>query len=227
MSKRRVLVVGGKDYNVPSWARRAFVIDLIDAEAHGGNSSINPPRADCIVVQVNYVSHNFSGQAHELGRKWKVPVLKARDGWSSAVAHAARNKVDWFVDAVQLAGQQLIDEDEEAAEEAIDVVDNAWKETALYEREKATGAERRMAKLEGKLDKVAAAYDRVRSGAEARIITAINQRSAEAERSRGSDLDWTKLELKEMREAAEALLYRIQRLEQGIRNEVASPPPTD
>ena len=227
MSKRRVLVVGGKDYNIPSWARRAFVIDLIDADANSGNSTINPQPADCIVVHVNYVSHNFSGQAHELGRKWKVPVLKARDGWSSAVAHAARNKVDWFVDAVQLAGQQLVEDDEEAAEEAIEAVDNAWRETALYEREKATGAERRMAKLEGKLDKVSSAYERVRNGAEARILNAIKQRSAEAERSRGDDLSWTKLELKGMREAAEALLWRIQRLEQGVRNEVASPPPSD
>lgn len=224
MAKRRVLVVGGKDYNVPTWARRAFVIDLIEGDSRSGNKEISPTKADCIVVQVNYCSHNFSGQAHELGRKWKVPVLKARDGWSSAVAHAARNKVDWFVDAVQLAGQAMESEEDEEAVEAQEVVDNAWKELAVYERERTEAAILQMKKVQQKLDKLTETYERLRSGAADRVMQAVAQRAAEMKRHVEDRPEWQKVELKGMREMAQALLFRIQRLEQDIRDGVSSPP---
>jgi hypothetical protein len=224
MTKRRVLVVGGKDYNVPTWARRAFVIDLIDADTNSGNATLNPPRADVIVVQVNYCSHNFSGQAHELGRKWGVPVLKARDGWSSAVAHAARNKVDWFVDAVQLAGQRLETKNPPQAEEALEAVENAWKETAQYEREKAAALAIRMTRLEAKLEKVSDAYDRIRSGAEQRVLAAIQQQRAVLKRQATDDGEWARVEVGMMKEAVEAVYLRLERLEQHLQEGVSSDP---
>lgn len=219
-NKRRVLVVGGKDYNIPSWARTAFDIDLYDGER--GDGAINPKPAALIVVQVNWTSHNLSGQAHQLGRDWGVPVLKARDGWSSAVAHAARNRVDWFVDAVQMAGQQLATKNPPQAEEAVVAVDNAWKETAEYERDRFDAAKKHMVKLEGKLKNVEDLLARARNGAKERIIEEINRRANEARRTAAGDISFLNIEVAGIREQLEAAMLRVERLGSVINKEVSS-----
>ena len=218
---RSVLVVGGGWHNIPSWARDAFLIEHVDQEQ--GDGDLSPKaKADCIVVQVNWTSHNMSGQAHDLGREWGVPVLKARDGWSSAVAHAARNKVDWFVDAVQLAGRRKKKTEPAAAVEIEEMVDNAWKGHAVHEREKAEGIEKRLQKIQGKLEKVTDAYERLRSGAEERVISAINQRAAELRGRRDVELDGIREELRSMAEEARSFIGRVESLEAVLRNGIKS-----
>lgn len=219
-NRPRVLVVGGKDYNIPSWARTAFNIDLYDGER--GDGTINPTPAALIVVQVNWTSHNLSSQAHQLGRDWNVPVLKARDGWSSAVAHAARNRVDWFVDAVQMASTQLSKKDPPQAEEAVEIVDNAWKATAEYERDRFDAAEKRMVKVETKLKNVEELLARARNGAKERIIEEINRRANEARRTAAGDISFLNLEVTGIREQLEAAMLRVERLGSVINKEVSS-----
>ena len=221
MTSKRVLVVGGGWHNIPSWARDTFEIEHIDQE-HGDKLFSVKGRADCVVVQVNWASHSMSGQAHELGRKWEVPVLKARDGWSSAVAHAARNKVDWFVDAVQLAARRTKKTEPVEAAKIEEIVENAWKMHALHEREKAEGVERRLAKVQAKLDKVSAAYERLRSGAEQRVISALNQRASELREQLASETGQVQAELNAMADEASAFIARVRTLEQRLRIGVES-----
>lgn len=220
MSKR-VLVVGGNWHNIPNWARDAFDIEHVDQDQRNG--VLQPKaKADCVVVQVNWTSHNMSGQAHELGRKWEVPVLKARDGWSSAVAHAARNKIDWFVDAVQLAGNRRAKEAPEEAAEVEEIVNNAWRAHAMHEREKAEAAESRLRKVQAKLDKTSEAYERLRSGAEERVIQAITQRAKELREVMSEERAQLQDELDEVAREAAQFAARIKRLENVLRNGVDS-----
>ena len=210
MTKRRVLVVGGKDYNVPTWARRAFNIDLVDADERGDLSVRDPSSADVVVICVNYISNSVSGQARAISRKWNLPILKARDGWATAVTQAAQLKIDWFVDAVQLAGQELADV------EVLEAVDNAWRTATHHERVKSDN-------LEAKLAQISSDFERVRSGAEKRVLAAIQQQRAQVGRDADTD-HWALVEVGLMKEAVEALSLRMQRLETSLRNGVSSPP---
>lgn len=221
MTTRRVLVVGGRQNNIPSWARDTFDIEHVDQEC-GDKPFTVKHKADCIVVQVNWASHVMSGLAHELGRQWEVPVLKARDGWSSAVAHAARNKVDWFVDAVQLAGRRQKKDDPEKAVEVEEIVDNAWKNHAIQEREKAEAAEKRLAKVQAKFEKVSEAYERLRSGAEQRVIQAINRRAKELRASMSERQSHLQGELNTMADDADDFIKRLRSLERDLRLGVES-----
>ncbi|HET6497160.1 MAG TPA: hypothetical protein VFH61_17560 [Thermoleophilia bacterium] len=199
--RHRVLVVGGQTKNIPIWARSAFEIDLVSQEAGGGKgrgklaSHLSDQEPDAIVIAVKFVSHGFSSQAHDLGAELDIPVFKARGGWSTAVEEAARIGTDWFVDAVQQAGSTLTVHSPGAAQEALGVVDNAWKALAHAEqaqaereREKAQAATRRMSKVQTRLDKVEATYERLRSGAEQRVIAEIQRRAKEMRESNGSAL---------------------------------------
>jgi hypothetical protein len=217
MARRRVLVVGGKDYNVPTWARRAFEINLVATDERGDLIVPEPESADVIVICVNYIANSVSGQARAIARKWNLPTLKARDGWSSAVAQAAQLKIDWFVDAVQLAGQDLADEDPPQAEAALEVVENAWRNAAHHEREKTED-------LEAKLAKVSSDFERLRSGAEQRVLAAIAQQRTQQGLRDPDTEHWAQVEVGLMKEAVEALLLRMQRLEKSLRNGVSSPP---
>ncbi len=224
--RRRVLVIGGQRKNVPVWAERAFDIDLIEGDHQGGNKSINPDPADAIVVAVNWVSHNFSGQAHELGRKWGVPVLKARNGWASAVKGAAMNRLDWFVDAVQVAGESLETKNMPRAIEAVEAVENAWKDAALIEREKAQAAEKRVRTTQRKLEKVESALERVRSGAQDRVIAEVRRRAADVRKQQLAALEPILEEIRSMREASSALTDRLELLERQVEKAVGSKPET-
>jgi hypothetical protein len=217
---RRVLVIGGKEKNIPSWAYRAFNIDLIQGDHQGGNRLLDPARADAIVVQVNWVSHNFSGQAHDLGRQWGVPVLKARDGWSSAVEHAARNRLDWFVDGVQLGGQRLMSKNAPRAKEALEVVDNAWKALAEVEREKADHAQRRVGQQERQIEKLEGTVSRMKSGMQERILNEIRRRANEVKLKRAKSLAPLLQEIRTMREEASALTARLEQLESWVTDAV-------
>lgn len=178
MNKKHVFVVGGRENNIPRWARAAFEIEHVDREEGKGKFEPTQP-PDAIVVNVDFVSHQYSEQAHEHGKAHKVPVLHARSGWSTAVQEAARIGLDWFVRSVQAAGRALTNEHLQEAQEVEAAVDNAWEQAALYERERAKAAEKRLAKeraareaLEGKLAKI-------RSGAEKRVMEVIQRRATE------------------------------------------------
>ena len=201
LRQRRVLVVGGKERNIPIWARTAFDIELVDQNTGAGkgkgklSSHVTGRPPEAIVICTKFVSHNFAGQAHDMGADLDVPVLKARDGWSTAVAEAARIGTEWFVDAVQRAGRGLTIHQPDKAQEALEVVDNAWKalahaaeDQADREREKAAAAAKRMVKVQARLDKVEAAHERLRSGAADRVMAEIKRRSKEMQRSNGSAL---------------------------------------
>ena len=217
--RRRVLVVGGKERNIPIWARTAFDIELVSQETGGGkkgkgklDSYTSGTKPDAIVVCTKFVSHNFAGQAHEMGADLDIPVLKARDGWSTAVSEAARIGTDWFVDAVQVAGSALTVQRPDEALEALDLVDNAWKALAQaekaqadLEREKAEAAIKRMAKVQGKLEKVEGLYERLRSGAADRVMAEIKRRAAEMRKDAGSALT------EEVREAVTSVIADFDR----------------
>jgi len=227
-SRPRVLVVGGKEKNIPIWARNAFEIELIDQQAQSsGKGKLGSQRADAIVICTVAVSHNFSRQAHELGSEWGVPVLKARDGWSSAVQGAARCGADWFVDAVQMAGESLVAKNAPRAQEALETVDNAWKALAEAEREKADAAIKRMAKLQAKLDKVEDAYSRLRSGAQERVLQEIRQRATELRREMRAPVIGEAAEIvdgviAEFDAACAAMRGRLEEIAQRLKDEVDS-----
>jgi len=230
--RRRVLVIGGKEKNIPVWARNAFDIELIDQQTQGGKGRLDTQPADAIVVCTIAVSHNFSKQAHEMGRVWGVPVLKARDGWSSAVQDAARVRADWFVDAVQMSGEALVAKNPPRAQEALETVDNAWKALAEGEREKADAAIKRMAKLETKLNKVEEAYNRLRSGAQERVLQEIRQRAAELRREMRAPVIGEAAEIvdgviDEFDAACASMREKLEEIAQRLKDEVDSGPGDD
>jgi len=184
MSKPRVLVIGGKRKNIPAWADAAFEIVLLEQE--GPKARIEPPEAPCsaIVIYTGAVSHQHSGQAHEMGSTWDVPVLKARDGWSTAVQQAAQIGATWFVDAVQTGAAAISDKNPPRAEEAAKIVDNAWRDHAEQEAARSDGLEKRLRKVQVKLDKANEVIARLRSGAEERILSEIRRRAAEVRQER-------------------------------------------
>lgn len=192
--RRRVLVVGGSLRNIPIWARNAFDIELVDQYAGGGkgkgqlSNEVSGTDPEAIVVCVKFVSHNFSSQAHELGAELDIPVLKARGGWSTAVSEAARIGTDWFVDAVQRAGSALTVQRPDEALEALEVADNAWKAFAQAEQAKAEAAVKRMTKVQVRLDKVEGLYERLRGGAEQRVMAEIQRRARAMRQENGSAL---------------------------------------
>lgn len=183
-NKSRVLVIGGMPKNVPAWAQVAFEIDLLDQ--NGPKSRIDqsgqPPRA--IVVYTSAVSHQHSCQAHDMGARWDIPVLKARDGWSTAVEQAARIGATWFVDAVQMGSQAISGKNPPRSEEGLELVDNAWRDLAKQEVAKREALEKRLRKVQGKLDGAMDTITRLRSGAEARVVAEIRRRAAEVRTER-------------------------------------------
>ena len=228
--RRRVLVVGGKEKNIPVWARNAFEIELVDQqEQSSGKGKLGSQPADAIVICTVAVSHNFSKQAHELGRDWGVPVLKARDGWSSAVQGAARCGADWFVDAVQRAGENLMMKNAPRAEEAMEAVDNAWKALAVVEREKTVAAMKRLGKLNARLEKIEDAYSRLRSGAQERVLQEIRQRAAEIRQELrapviGEAVGIVRDVISDFDEASASMRSRLEEIEQRLSNQVDSDP---
>lgn len=221
-ARRRVLVIGGRRKNIPIWAERAFDIELVNQEHQGGKKTISPTPAEAIVVATNWVSHNLSGQAHELGRKWGVPVLKARDGWASAVKYAAQNRVDWFVDAVQVAGESLTTKNTPRAIEAEEAVENAWKYAAHIEREKAKAAEKRVRTVQRRLDKSEKTLSRVRSGAQERVIEEVRRQANEVRQEQQKTLRPLLADLRKAREQTSALTERLELLERQIEKTVGS-----
>jgi hypothetical protein len=179
--RHKLLVVGGRDHNIPAWASAAFEIELVPTDCPtDGDGKIEPKSpADAIVIHTDYVSHNFSNQARAFAGAWKVPWFGVRKGWSSAVGRAATMRLDWFVDAVQLGGQAIADSNGPRADEAKELVENAWKGVAEHERARADAAEKRLGKEARDREKVESALARIRSGAEVRIVGEIRRRAAE------------------------------------------------
>jgi hypothetical protein len=169
--KRSVLAIGGG--SVPRWVTAAFDVQHVgDEEGKGKFTVYGEP--DLIVVNVDFVSHQYSWQAHEEGAKRKIPVLHARGGWSSAVDEAARLRIDWFVAAVAAAPHR-----EQDTEEVKAIVDSAWETAVEHERTRADAAEKRLKKERAWREEIEASLKRLRSGAEERIVTEIRRRAAE------------------------------------------------
>jgi hypothetical protein len=171
-------VVGGKGHNIPVWAAAAFEIELIEGDAQGGVRKIAPQRADAVVIDIQHVSHNFSTQARDWARSWDAPWFSVHGGWSMAVRRAAEQGIAWFVDAIQAGGQIATEQGDPSAAEAAEVVDNAWRSAADYEREKTKALERRLRKETARADRATQARDKQRLGAEQRIINEIRRRAS-------------------------------------------------
>jgi hypothetical protein len=172
VTKKQVLAIGGS--TVPRWVHSAFDVQHIGDEAGKGKIDVRGD-PDIVVVNVDFVSHQYSGQAHEIGAARKIPVLHARGGWSSAVEEAAKQRLDWFVNAVGGIAQ---DKPEVAAEVSA-VVDNAWEQAVADARARADAAEKRLAKERSWREELESNLKRLRSGAEDRIVSEIRRRAAE------------------------------------------------
>lgn len=185
VQKHRLLVVGGRDNNVPAWADAAFEVELVRCDvATDGKGKLEPKhRAEAIVIHLDFVSHNFSEQARAIAGEWNVPWFGVRKGWSSAVDRAARMGLNWFVDAVQTGGEAVAGKNEPRAEEAKALVENAWKDAAEYAQARAAAAEKRLGQETKKREQIESTLDRLRSGAEARIVGEIRRRAAEVRAS--------------------------------------------
>jgi hypothetical protein len=167
--KQKVLAIGGG--SVPRWVQSAFDVQHVSDE-EGKGKFVAEADPDVIVVNVDFVSHQYSWQAHELGAKLSVPVLHARGGWSTAVEEASRLRLDWFVDAV---GAQAKDDLDEPAK----IVKSAWSHATDYERQRADAATKRLGKETKRRAEIEAVLRRVRSGAQDRVLSEINRRVAE------------------------------------------------
>lgn len=184
--KKNVFVIGGRANNIPRWAWAAFEIEHVDREEGTGKfAPTNQP--DAIVVNVDFVSHQYSSQAHEWGSSLRVPVLHARSGWSSAVEEAAKLGVDWFVRAVQAAGKSLT----EASQEVETLVESAWESVVAYERARVDAALKRLRKETARREQLEETLKRLRTGAEQRIVNEIRLRATQmrdAQRERDEQL---------------------------------------
>jgi hypothetical protein len=172
VTKKLVLAIGGS--SVPRWVHAAFDVQHVDDEVGKGKIEVRGA-PDIVVVNVDFVSHQYSWQGHEIGAKLKIPVLHARGGWSSAVEEAAKQRIDWFVSAVGGVAQDK----PEVAAEVTAVVDNAWETAVTYERARATAAEKRLAKETKWRTELESNLRRLRSGAEDRIVSEIRRRATE------------------------------------------------
>jgi len=218
----RVLVVGGDERNVPTWAKGAFEIEHIGGESQKGRLA---PKAnpEAVVVVVDFVSHNFSGQAHDLGRALSIPVLKARSGWASAVAGAAKNRLDWFVDACQTTGEALEQKNPPQSAKAAAAVDNAWKKTAEYERRKCDAATKRLRDVQTRLDKLEHVLARVRSGAQERVLAEVRRRASELRERQDNIVRPVADEIPLLRRALDEVAGRLDSLEERLRDALRSP----
>jgi len=181
-TKHSVLVIGGDARNIPKWARAAFSIEHVYAETGSGNGKLSVKGSpEAIVVITDHVSHNFSDQAISLGRDLKIPVLKARSGWATAVANAAKHRIDWFVDAVQVASEK------DAEHPAAEIIDNAWKATAEYERERCEALSDRLKEVQARLLKAEEVAARAKGAAQQRVLAEVARRANEV-RKRHTDL---------------------------------------
>ena len=172
MTKKLVLAIGGN--SVPRWVYAAFDVQHVDDEQGKGIIEVRGS-PDIVVVNVDFVSHQYSWQAHEIAAKFKIPVLHARGGWSSAVAEAAKLRLDWFLAAVNTGAEAK----PEVVEEVKPIVDNAWEQAISYERTRADAAEKRLAKERRWREEIEGTLKRLRGGAEDRIVTEIRRRAAE------------------------------------------------
>lgn len=172
MTKKQVLAIGGS--SVPRWVYAAFDVQHVDDENGKGIFEVRGT-PDVVVVNVDFVSHQYSWQGHEIGAKLKVPVLHARGGWSSAVESAAKLKLDWFVQAVSGVAEAK----PELATETVPVVENAWEQAVTYERDRADAAEKRLSKERIRREAAESTLKRLRGGAEERIVLEIRRRATE------------------------------------------------
>jgi hypothetical protein len=205
VTKPRILVVGGNTKNIPPWAAAAFDITLIDQ--HAPKTPIETPStpARAIVIWTAAVSHQHSGQCHKIGADWGVPVLKAANGWSSAVQQAAACGAQWFVDASQRGAASV----EDVA--ALEAVDNAWRDLAEREVAKQVALSRRLRKVQDRLDREKAANAGLRSGAEERVIAEIRRQAASVRQERRA-----------VREIVESALTQLKEAHGRLANEVDS-----
>lgn len=182
--RHRLLVVGGRENNIPAWAEAAFEVELISGEQESGRGKLEPKQAaEAVVIHLDFISHNYADQAREWAGKWNVPWFGVRKGWSSAVDRAARMGLVWFVDAVQLGGEAISSSNAPRAEEAKAIVENAWKEAAEYAQARAAAAEKRLGQEVKRREGIESVLIRVRGGAEQRIVGEIRRRAAEVRAS--------------------------------------------
>lgn len=221
---RKILVVGGDERNIPTWAKRAFTIEHVHGESKGGKGRLQVKKnPEAIVVVVEHVSHNYSGQCHELGRALDIPVLKARGGWASAVAGAAKNRCDWFVDAVQRSAESLDAKNPPQSEAGLEAVENAWKDVAEHERKRCDAATKRLGVVQNRLDKVEHTLERVRSGAQERVLAEVRHRASEIREQRDKILRPIADEVIVLSRALIECGGRLERIEERLQSALRSP----
>lgn len=198
--KRRILVVGGVDKNIPTWIRCAFEIDHFESE-HGRNVAPSSKAAvDAVIVLNAWVSHKHYYDARSFAESRKVPCLVSPGGWSKAIRLAAEIGLDWFISAIEQAKDRMLREEDQ--EELDQVIDNAWREA--YEREWAKNQvlEKRLAKDRKMFDKALASKAKARTREEAanRVITEVR----EAAKRQREHLDKATIEVRETAERVAA-----------------------
>lgn len=220
MGKHRVLVVGGREENIPMWAHEAFDIELIDG-TNGGRGRLKPEHAaEVVVIAFDYVSHNYSEQAQKIANGWGVPWFGVRGGWASAVERAARAGLNWFVNGLQKDAESKPEGDPER-EEALRVVDNAWRFTVEHERVRANAAEKRLGKETRRRQQLEETVTRQRAAAE-RIVAELQNRHAkvreeehDALRAFLDDIDEATAQARKAAEQLEGYAEQIRRFLNG------------
>lgn len=149
--KRRIMVVGGVDKNIPNWIRSAFELEHFTSERGVSEALSSSTPFDAVIVLNAWVSHRHYYDARSFAESRNIPCLTSPGGWSKAVRLAAEIGLDWFIASIEQAKDRTLNEDDK--EEIEHVIDNAWREA--YEREWAKNQvlERRLAKDRKACDK--------------------------------------------------------------------------
>lgn len=192
-TKKRVLVIGGMDKNIPTWIHKTFEVEHYEQETHFKRAIAPKERPDVVIVLKSWISHKQCADAKDYATKNNIPFIMADGGWAMAVQRAVEAGLDWFAHDIDKSLGKMA---EPVKKEADEVVERAWEGAYKREFERSKAFEKRHIKDREKLEKAEAslAAAEKREDAAERVIAKIR----EAAQERKQDNERTKAEVQKI-----------------------------
>lgn len=192
-SKKRILVVGGMDKNIPNWIHKVFEVEHYEQEAHFKRVIAPKERPDVVIALKSWISHKQCADARDYAIKNEIPFVMADGGWSTAIQRAVEGGLDWFAHDIDRSLGKM---SEPVKKEADELIERAWEGAYRRELERAEALEKRHRKDRQKLESALARLDAAekRESAAARVIAEVR----EAARQRKEDTEKAKAEIQKI-----------------------------
>lgn len=80
--KKKVLVIGGIDKNIPPWIITAFDVEHIEQQDHFKRLIAPKNKPDVVIALKSWLSHKQCNDAREFAVTNEIPFIISDGGWS-------------------------------------------------------------------------------------------------------------------------------------------------